>query len=356
MKKSVFIWGVLGWALVGCALLELASAPPSQTQNASSATSAPTGVGAVVFSTPAASLPPDVVAAVNGIRLTRADLNKRMALVQLATWLATGSALNDPEEEAIVDQWIDAELFAQKAAQAGVQASEDEAQKEIARLLNEAKLDETDLLRQLTVLGIGRDDFVRYEQRALIVQKYTNAHIMAGASEAEKLTRLSTWLVRERAAAKIEKASAGRALPKAIGVYAGAIAPNFRLSTLDGKELSLENQRGKAVVLNFWATWCGPCRSEMPALQQTYENFKAQGMLLWGIDVGETPDQVEKFAKQIGITFPLLLDRDSKTSRTYRVFGLPTTVFVGRDGVITDVAIGAMDEQTLEKYVKRVLK
>jgi peroxiredoxin len=169
------------------------------------------------------------------------------------------------------------------------------------------------------------------------------------------LSKLSTWLTVARASAKIEKPNQQTG-PKTTGVYAGAIAPDFRLTTLDGKELSLHAQRGKAVVINFWATWCGPCRSEMPALQKTAEEYAEQGMLLWGVDVGEPSDLVQSFVNELGLTFPLLLDRDSKVSRQYRVFGLPTTVFVKRDGVISDVAIGAMDKATLDKYVTRVMK
>jgi peroxiredoxin len=342
MKKFLFITLWVSCLVTGCALLELTSSTQSDLST-SSATQ----------TTPALSA---VVASVNGVALTRADLNKRMALVQLATWLNTGGSMNDLEEDSIVTQWIDAEVMAQAAAKANVTASEDEAQQEIARLLNWAKLDETDLLRQLNVVGVAREDLVRYQQRALAIQKFTNQHILADvSSETEKLSKLSTWLTVARASAKIEKPNQQTG-PKTTGVYAGAIAPDFRLTALDGKELSLHAQRGKAVVINFWATWCGPCRSEMPALQKTAEEYAEQGMLLWGVDVGEPPDVVQSFVNELGLTFPILLDRDSKVSRQYRVFGLPTTIFVKRDGVISDVAIGAMDKATLDKYVTRVMK
>jgi peroxiredoxin len=342
MKKFLIITLWVSCLVTGCALLELTSSTQSDPSTSSATQTTPTLS--------------NVVASVNGVALTRADLNKRMALVQLATWLNTGGSMNDLEEDSIVTQWIDAEVMAQAAAKANVTASEDEAQQEIARLLNWAKLDETDLLRQLNVVGVAREDLVRYQQRALTIQKFTAQHILADvSSESEKLSKLSTWLTVARASAKIEKPNQQTG-PKTTGVYAGAIAPDFRLTTLDGKELSLHAQRGKAVVINFWATWCGPCRSEMPALQKTAEEYAEQGMLLWGVDVGEPSDLVQSFVNELGLTFPLLLDRDSKVSRQYRVFGLPTTVFVKRDGVISDVAIGAMDKATLDKYVTRVMK
>jgi peroxiredoxin len=140
-----------------------------------------------------------------------------------------------------------------------------------------------------------------------------------------------------------------------VGVYAGAIAPNFQLKDQDGADKSLEAVRGKVVLVNFWATWCGPCRNEMPALQRAYEAHKDEGFVLWGVNVAETADLVKSYARELNLTFPLLLDGDSKVSRQYRVFGLPTSVFVGRDGVIKDVTIGELNQSTLDGYLKRIL-
>ncbi len=296
----------------------------------------------------------DVIATVNGVSLTRADLNKRIALVQVATWLSTGGSLNELDESKAIDQWIDSELVAQAAAKASVSVGVKDAEQEIARLLGAANLNEIDLLRQLNVAGVAREDFVRYQQRALAVQRFTQTSILADASEAERPARLATWLVRERGSAKIEKPTPPTG-PKQVGSYAGSIAADFRLPNLDGVETTLESQRGKLVMLNFWATWCGPCRSEMPALQKTYESLKDQGLVLLGINVGETREQVKAYAAELHLSFPLLLDSDSKTARSYRVYGLPTTVFVDRKGVILEVAVGALDERTLDSRLKRML-
>ncbi|MEP7200208.1 MAG: redoxin domain-containing protein [Chloroflexota bacterium] len=328
MKKLFCVCLCVSGLLSGCALLDAAqTAPPPTTE---------------------------VLATVNGVRLTRADLNKRIALVQIAAWLATGSAPSDLDESLYVDKWIDSELMAQAAAKAGVIATDRDAQQEIARQLSAAQLDETDLLRQLNLLGLARDDVVQYEQRALAVQKFVDTTLLAGASEVEKATRLATWLSRERGSAQIVKPTA--ATTKLIGVYAGALAPNFTLNTLDGEEKKLEAMRGNVVLVNFWATWCLPCRNEMPAIQQAYEAHKAEGLVVWGVNVGESAEQVRDYAGELHLSFPLLLDGDSKVSRQYRVFGLPTTVFVGRDGVIREVSIGEMSQSSLEGFLRRVLK
>ena len=329
MKKTLIIGCLLGWLLSGCTLFELAQAPQSES-----------GV--------------EVLATVNGVSLTRSDLNKRMALVQIAAWLATGSAPADQDESRFVDKWIDSELMAQAAAKAGVGATEAGAHSEIARLLAEAKLGETDLSRQLELVGLAHQDFVQYEQRALAVQKFTKSNIWEGASEVEKSTKLATWLVRERSAAKIEKPSLNTRL--SVGAYAGALASNFRLKDLQGNEHELEKARGKVVLINFWATWCGPCRREMPAIQAVYEAHHADGLEVWAVNVAEPREQVVDFVRELGLTFTVLLDGDSKASRQYRVFALPSTVFVGRDGVIKQVVIGEMSASSLDGYVDRLLR
>ncbi|MBI3732757.1 MAG: redoxin domain-containing protein [Chloroflexi bacterium] len=296
----------------------------------------------------------DVLASVNGVRLTRSDFGTRSALVQTAAWLATGSILSDLSESKIVDQWVDSELFAQAAAKAGVTVSDDDATREIERLLNEAKLDEIGLVRQLNLVGLTREDLIQYERRALAVQGFVEKELLAGASESERASRLATWLIRQRGTAVIEK-PAEMASPMPVGAYAGAVAPNFKLMGLDDIARQLASERGKPVLINFWATWCGPCRREMPAIQAAYDNFRNQGLVVWGVDVGEGRDVVSAYVQELNLRFPILLDSDSKVSHAYRVFGLPTTVFVDRSGAIKDVAIGEMEARSLDLYLKRLL-
>ena len=213
---------LLAGLLSGCALLEVAQSQPSS---------------------PAAEL----MATVNGVRFTRADLNKRIALVQLSTWLVNGTAPTDLDEGLYVDKWIDSELMAQAAANAGFTASDADGQQEVVRLLAAAKLDETDMQRQLNLLGLARDDVVQYERRALSVQRFVEQQILADASEVEKPGRLATWLVHERATAKIDKPTAAQT--KLVGVYAGAVAPNIQLSDTAGGTRSLNLATAVGIVL-----------------------------------------------------------------------------------------------------------
>lgn len=140
------------------------------------------------------------------------------------------------------------------------------------------------------------------------------------------------------------------------GTYAGAVAPEFRLRGIDGAEHALSELRGQVVLINFWATWCGPCRNEMPAIQATYDAHAGEGFVVWGINDGEESALVAPYLQQLKLTFPVMLDRDSRVSRLYRVYALPTTYFIGRDGVIKQVAVGEMSGGSLDATVKKLLR
>jgi thiol-disulfide isomerase/thioredoxin len=102
----------------------------------------------------------------------------------------------------------------------------------------------------------------------------------------------------------------------------------------------LSDLRGQVVILNFWATWCPPCRAEMPALQEVYEARKDEGVIVLAVDQNEEPGPVDAFALEYKLAFPLLLDPGYTVSDRYRINLLPTTFFIGRDGMIRDVVFG----------------
>jgi peroxiredoxin len=116
---------------------------------------------------------------------------------------------------------------------------------------------------------------------------------------------------------------------------AGAPAVSFDIPALHGRSDSLAAYRGKIVVMNLWATWCPPCKDEMPDLQRFYAAYKSKGVVVLGIDQGESAGIVGAFTKQYGVTFPVLLDDDQQYGRAYAAVGLPTTVIVDRSGHIS---------------------
>ena len=120
----------------------------------------------------------------------------------------------------------------------------------------------------------------------------------------------------------------------------GYLAPDWALESLDGEHLTLSGLRGQVVVLNFWATWCPPCRSEMPAIEQVYRTHRDQGLTVIAVNVQEAQEQTQAFVEEMGLTFPVLADRDGSVSTRYRVTSLPTTFIIDRAGVIREVAVG----------------
>lgn len=137
----------------------------------------------------------------------------------------------------------------------------------------------------------------------------------------------------------------------------GFLAPDFTLTALAGNDLQLSSLRGKPVILNFWATWCPPCRAEMPELEALWQRYKDDGLLLIGVDQGENAATVERFARGVvGTTFPLLLDTNQAVGRAYGVRALPTTVFIDAEGRIQDVRIGGpMNRAMLMDSVAKIL-
>ncbi len=134
----------------------------------------------------------------------------------------------------------------------------------------------------------------------------------------------------------------------------GYPAPDFTLKTLDGKVFTLSEHRGTPIVLNFWATWCGPCQNEMPAMQATATRYAGKALVI-GVDQGEEPAVVQKFLKEVGVSYPISLDSDQSVAHRYNVAGLPTTFFIDSNGVIQHLWLGEMNRITLAEAVAKLL-
>lgn len=138
-------------------------------------------------------------------------------------------------------------------------------------------------------------------------------------------------------------------------VEEGKVAPDFQLQTLDGETLKLSDLRGKAVLLNFWATWCGPCRDEMPAIQSVYEKHKDKGFVVVGVNIAESQLAVKGFARQLDLSFPIVLDKERQVVDQYQIGPIPSTVFIDQNGEVVRKMDGQMDEAQIEAYVLEAL-
>lgn len=124
------------------------------------------------------------------------------------------------------------------------------------------------------------------------------------------------------------------------GYPPGEKPPQFSGRTPEGQTVSLAGLRGRVILLNFWATWCPPCKEEMPVFEQLHRDFAAQGLTVLGVNVREGIPAIQGYAKDLGLTFPVVLDPKGKIQALYGVIGLPTTFLVGRDGRAAARAVG----------------
>lgn len=115
---------------------------------------------------------------------------------------------------------------------------------------------------------------------------------------------------------------------------AGRPAPSFTVPTTSGGTASLARYRGKVVVMNLWASWCPPCRAEMPDLQRLYADYAKKNVVVLGVDQGESPQRASAFAQSLGIHYPILVDEQQQYGRVYAALGLPTTIVVNPSGVV----------------------
>jgi peroxiredoxin len=169
------------------------------------------------------------------------------------------------------------------------------------------------------------------------------------------LTFLGTvWVFLSRATAAATTNGAPPPSPRE-----GFSAPDFTLDILGDGQVTLSKLRGKVVIINIWASWCPPCREEMPAIEKVYRAYKDLGLEVLGINTTNQDSEVEAaaFVQQLGLTFPIPLDRTGGVSAAYNVRGLPTTFFIDQEGVIREVVVGGpMSEALIQSRVEKLLQ
>jgi len=143
---------------------------------------------------------------------------------------------------------------------------------------------------------------------------------------------------------------------KLVGNVQGVTAPDFTLLSLDGSKVKLSDFRGKAVLLNFWATWCPPCKVEMPWFEELQKQYGKDGLVVLGVAMDDSePASIAKFASELGVNYPVLLGTDKVSDDYGEVQYLPTTFYISRDGTIVDKMTGLLDRQEIEEAVKKTL-
>ena len=154
----------------------------------------------------------------------------------------------------------------------------------------------------------------------------------------------------------IHQARKNRAGGSVSGQLRGQPAPDFELQSLDGKNVKLSDFRGKALLLNFWATWCGPCKIEMPWFVELQKEYGPQGFQIVGVAMDDASlEDIAKFAKEMGVNYPILIGKESVGDQYGGIPALPETFFIGRDGKMVDKIIGLKGKGEIEESVKKSL-
>ncbi|PLT29339.1 redoxin domain-containing protein [Peribacillus deserti] len=136
------------------------------------------------------------------------------------------------------------------------------------------------------------------------------------------------------------------------GLETGNKAPGFKLTTIDGKSVKLSDYRGKKIMLNFWATWCPPCKKEIPEMEE-YSKQMGKDQIILAVNMDPQAD-VKGFAAKMGMTFPILLDTDNEVNTTYKIISIPTTYFIDSKGIISSKILGAMTKKDMADNMNKM--
>jgi peroxiredoxin/uncharacterized coiled-coil protein SlyX len=296
----------------------------------------------------AAKTDDSVVARINNLEFTRSELEREMAIDQAVYRLTNGRELVLQDPEGTLQGLIYSLLLDQQARQAGITATDEEVIAALNKYVTGKNISIKDLEAELERLGYTLTDFQTNIARDVRIEKYLNELIVANPKQQ---LDFSTWLRNLRKNAAIEILYE----PPEKQPMMGAIAPDFTLTGLTGEQVTLSQFRGRPVVINFWATWCVPCRREMPAFQRAFETHQMDELVILAVNFEEGSDLVRPFVKELGITFEILYDSQAEVAKTYQVTGLPRTVFVDRQGVIQHIQVGEVQETLLEGLLEKVL-
>ncbi|WAA11050.1 redoxin domain-containing protein [Fervidibacillus albus] len=176
------------------------------------------------------------------------------------------------------------------------------------------------------------------------------------------LTAVDQWMIKkhdskQEASVDGQGESIETVTEPTVGLEIGEKAPEFVLETLNGETLALKDLRGKTVLLNFWASWCPPCREEMPDMQKVYEQFKDENIEIVAVNLTygrETVEKAKNFQQELNLTFPIPLDKKAEVTKLYQIIPIPASYFIDRDGIIRDTKIGPMTEDEIIEKLEKI--
>ena len=313
----------------------------------------------------------NVVASVDGAPISRVEWQKAVAIDRAMSQLA---GQTPPNAEVTLDRLINQRLVLRQTADkiiASDAGTEARAQERLAQLEQNWRADDAAVDRALASVNLSRQDLLAEIKRLLVVESYLKQIQEPAAWLAAQRAQAQVGVLAELAAPPVTPTLAAQTAAPTLaaqvittptpteniplGIAPGQLAFDFTLDDVSGQRIKLSDLRGHPVVINFWATWCPPCRQESPALQSAYQRFRDKGVILLGVDLKENAETIQNFTTQFGLTYPLLLDRDGAVSERYQVRGIPTTVILDADGVVRARHVGPLTEDKFAEYVTPLL-
>ena len=293
-----------------------------------------------------------IVLRIGDLSYPESQLSRELAFDRAIALITTGRELTrqDPAEK--LERLATTLLIDQQAIAANISVSEQEITQALEAFIEERNSSREAFEAALRGQGYTLADFRENVARTVRIERYLAEIVLAEAeTPTQQQEQLVAWLREIQSSVNIEVLYE----PPEAAPSVGFVAPDFTLTNLAGEKVTLSQFRGRPVVVNFWATWCVPCRQEMPAFQRAFSTYQDEGLVILALNLEETAPLVEPFVEEFGLTFEILYDNDGAINKTYQVTGLPRTVFIDRQGVIKHIQVGEVQEVVLQGLLDRIL-
>ena len=307
-------------------------------------------IGYAWVTNPSFNVPSNAVARVNGEFIYDHDVERQVGFQTFLNVLYKTPAASSPSAASALEDIITDMMQVQDAKRAGQTPPEALITQDVQTMEASASLTETGLISLLGQYNLTMDDLRYYSGNALMVKQYVDTKVTAGAKNDTDYNNLyNDWLSKLATDGKVERFKAAGSGP---APRLDAEAPDFTLKDMSGKEIKLSALRGKPVMINFWATWCPPCRDEIPVITSMYnETHTSDNYEILGVATQSDDSTVRAFSDELKMNFPLLPDVDSRVVSLYHVLPIPTTFFIDKDGIIRLIQTGSVTRPMMEKWL-----
>jgi peroxiredoxin len=298
---------------------------------------------------PNSSIPAGAVARVNGEYIFQADIEREINLTRVSNELGNANS-EIPSAASVLEELINRKMQTQDARKAGIEVASEEVDNALKDVFGRTGITAQRLDEALRKNNLRLDDMRLIIADTIAINKYVATVVVKDAKSQEEARNLQNdWQTNLALTSRVDRLQAVGSGP---APRTNALAPDFTLTNLDGKQVKLSDLKGQPVMINFWATWCPPCRAEIPVLTQMYKETHADGAYeILGIATQSDEQTISAFAREFDMLFPVMPDAGSQVTSLYHVLPIPTTFFIDKDGIIRFIKSGPVDRPLMEKYL-----